>query len=87
MIGFIDIGARGVMLDTENLYLEGKDIRSCTGTVVDSTLINVPSSSRNASKERDPEMHNVTKHPIKRVGCSAVARGFSLRIRASLSDL
>lgn len=31
------------------------------GTVVDATLINAPSSTKNASGERDPEMHQSKK--------------------------
>ena len=51
----------GKMLDTVNLYLESKGIRISTGTIVDATLINAPSSTKNASKERDPEMHQTRK--------------------------
>ena len=51
----------GQMLDTVNLYLESKGIRISTGTIVDATLINAPSSTKNASKERDPEMHQTRK--------------------------
>ena len=51
----------GKMLDTVNLYLESKGIRISTGTIVDATLINAPSSTKNASKARDPEMHQTRK--------------------------
>jgi IS5 family transposase len=51
----------GQMLDTVNLYLESKGIRISTGTIVDATLINAPSSTKNASKARDPEMHQTRK--------------------------
>jgi IS5 family transposase len=51
----------GKMLDTVNLYLESKGIRISTGTIVDATLINAPSSTKNANKERDPEMHQTRK--------------------------
>ena len=51
----------GQMLDTVNLYLESKGIRISTGTIVDATLINAPSSTKNASKQRDPEMHQTRK--------------------------
>jgi IS5 family transposase len=51
----------GQMLDTVNLYLESKGIRISTGTIVDATLINAPSSTKNASKERDPAMHQTRK--------------------------
>ena len=32
-----------------------------TGTVVDATLIAAPSSTKNSSGERDPEMHQTKK--------------------------
>jgi len=51
----------GQMLDTVNLYLESKGIRISSGTIVDATLINAPSSTKNASKQRDPEMHQTRK--------------------------
>jgi len=51
----------GQILDAVNLYLESKGIRISTGTIVDATLINAPSSTKNASKERDPEMHQTRK--------------------------
>lgn len=31
------------------------------GTIVDATLISAPSSTKNAEKKRDPEMHSVKK--------------------------
>ncbi len=55
-----DLG--GEMLMTVNRYLESKGIRMSTGTIVDATLINAPSSTKNASKERDPEMHQTRKN-------------------------
>jgi IS5 family transposase len=51
----------GQMLDTVNLYLESKSIRITTGTIVDATIIHAPSSTKNESKERDPEMHQTKK--------------------------
>ena len=51
----------GKMLDAVNLYLDSKGIRISTGTIVDATLINAPSSTKNASKQRDPEMHQTRK--------------------------
>jgi len=51
----------GQMLDVVNLYLESKGIRISTGTMVDATLINAPSSTKNASKQRNPEMHQTRK--------------------------
>jgi transposase, IS5 family len=51
----------GEMLDAVNHYLEGRGIRITTGTIVDATIIHAPSSTKNANKERDPEMHQVKK--------------------------
>jgi transposase, IS5 family len=51
----------GEMLDTVNEYLETKGIRIATGTIVDATIIHAPSSTKNAKKERDPEMHQTKK--------------------------
>jgi IS5 family transposase len=51
----------GEMLDTVNRYLESKGIRISTGTIVDATIIHAPSSTKNSSGERDPEMHQTKK--------------------------
>ena len=51
----------GKMLDVVNLYLERKGIRIGTGTIVDATIIDAPSSTKNRSGERDPEMHQTRK--------------------------
>jgi IS5 family transposase len=51
----------GQMLDTVNHYLDSKGIRISTGTIVDATIIQAPSSTKNSSGERDPEMHQVKK--------------------------
>jgi IS5 family transposase len=59
------------MLDAVNLYLEGKAIRISTGTIVDATLINAPSSTKNASKARVPEMHQTRKGQQWRFGAKA----------------
>jgi IS5 family transposase len=42
-------------------YLQGRGIRISSGTIVDATIINAPSSTKNASGQRDPEMHQVKK--------------------------
>jgi len=48
------------MLETINtLCATGATTQS--GTVVDATLIAAPSSTKNASGERDPEMHQTRK--------------------------
>jgi IS5 family transposase len=54
-----DLG--GAMLDTVNQHLAGRGIRISTGTIVDATIIHAPSSTKNASGERDPEMHQTKK--------------------------
>ena len=54
-----DLG--GLMLDAVNLHLEAKGIRIQTGTIVDATILHAPSSTKNASGERDPEMHQTRK--------------------------
>jgi IS5 family transposase len=54
-----DLG--GEMLDTVNRYLESKGIRITTGTIVDATIIHAPSSTKNSSGERDPQMHQTKK--------------------------
>jgi IS5 family transposase len=51
----------GKILDTVNLYLAGKGIRISTGTIVDATIIQAPSSTKNEKKERDPQMHQTKK--------------------------
>src|ERR1039458_8559216 len=51
----------GEMLMTVNRYLETKGIRITTGTIVDATIIHAPSSTKNSSGERDPEMHQTKK--------------------------
>jgi transposase, IS5 family len=54
-----DLG--GEMLDMVNRYLESKGIRIATGTIVDATIIHAPSSTKNSTGERDPEMHQAKK--------------------------
>ncbi len=51
----------GAMLNTVNQYLENRGIRITTGTIVDATIIHAPSSTKNRSGERDPEMHQTRK--------------------------
>ena len=51
----------GVMLEAVNVHLEAKGIRIETGTIVDASIIHAPSSTKNASGERDPEMHQTRK--------------------------
>ena len=51
----------GAMLDAVNHYLEDRGIRIGTGTIVDATIIHAPSSTKNATGSRDPEMHQTRK--------------------------
>jgi IS5 family transposase len=54
-----DLG--GLMLEAVNVHLEARGIRIATGTIVDATIIHAPSSTKNQSGERDPEMHQTRK--------------------------
>ena len=49
------------MLQTMNEYLESRGIRISRGTIVDATILHAPSSTKNRSGERDPEMHQTRK--------------------------
>jgi IS5 family transposase len=51
----------GMMLEAVNIHLEAKGIKIATGTIVDATIIHAPSSTKNATGERDPEMHQAKK--------------------------
>jgi len=42
-------------------HLAEKGLKIATGTIVDATIINAPSSTKNADKARDPEMHQTKK--------------------------
>jgi len=44
-----------------NEYLQENGLKVSTGTIVDATIIDAPSSTRNKDGERDPEMHQVKK--------------------------
>ena len=44
-----------------NGYLASRGVKIGTGTIVDATLIEAPSSTRNQAGERDPEMHQTRK--------------------------
>lgn len=41
--------------------LQDQGMKLSTGTIVDATIISAPSSTKNASGERDPEMHQTRK--------------------------
>ena len=51
----------GEMLETVNLHLQAKGVRITTGTIVDATIIEAPSSTKNRDLQRDPEMHQTKK--------------------------
>jgi transposase, IS5 family len=42
-------------------YLKENGIKVSTGTIVDATIISAPSSTKNRTGERDPEMHQTAK--------------------------
>ncbi len=49
------------MLATLNALLEAKGLLLKCGTVVDATIIAAPSSTKNSSGKRDPQMHQTKK--------------------------
>jgi IS5 family transposase len=51
----------GALLNAVNQVLQGHGLMLKIGTVVDATLISAPSSTKNRSGERDPEMHQTKK--------------------------
>ena len=51
----------GAMLEAVNLHLESRGLRISTGTIVDATIIAAPSSTKNQTRERDPEMKQTKK--------------------------
>lgn len=44
-----------------NVYLTENGMKLNRGTIVDATIINAPSSTKNKEKSRDPEMHQTRK--------------------------
>lgn len=42
---------------TVGQVLQAHGLKVGTGTIVDATIIRAPSSTKNADKQRDPEMH------------------------------
>ena len=49
------------LFDEVHRHLAAKGLKIATGTIVDATIINAPSSTKNAAKARDPEMHQTKK--------------------------
>ena len=54
-----DLGRR--LFDEVQRHLAAKGLKVATGTIVDATIISAPSSTKNAKKARDPEMHQIKK--------------------------
>ncbi len=54
-----DLGSR--LFEAVHRHLEAKGLKISTGTIVDATIINAPSSTKNADKARDPDMHQTKK--------------------------
>ncbi|MBL4753638.1 MAG: IS5 family transposase [Flavobacteriales bacterium] len=44
-----------------NAYLQENGLKVSTGTIVDATIIDAPSSTKNKDGKRDPEMHQTRK--------------------------
>ena len=54
-----DLGER--IFREVNAHLESRGMRLSEGTIVDATIINAPSSTKNREKKRDPDMHSTKK--------------------------
>lgn len=54
-------GLGGRIFAQVNGYLGRHGFKIGTGTIVDATLVHAPSSTKNKSGERDPQMHQVKK--------------------------
>lgn len=54
-----ELGA--VLFERINAYLASQGIQVSGGTMVDATIIDAPSSTKNRDKARDPEMHQTRK--------------------------
>ena len=49
------------LLEEINTHLESQGLKLREGTIVDATIIEAPSSTKNRAGERDPEMHQTKK--------------------------
>ena len=49
------------LFDRVNTHLASRGLKVAGGTIVDATIIAAPSSTKNAAKARDPEMHQTRK--------------------------
>jgi len=54
-----ELGRR--LFEEVHVHLERQGIKVAKGTIVDATIINAPSSTKNASGKRDPDMHQTKK--------------------------
>ena len=54
-----DLGQQ--LFDAVQRHLTATGLKVATGTIVDATIISAPSSTKNAKKARDPEMHQTKK--------------------------
>jgi transposase, IS5 family len=54
-----ELGRR--LFEEVHVHLERQGIKVAKGTIVDATIINAPSSTKNASGKRDPDMHQAKK--------------------------
>jgi IS5 family transposase len=54
-----DLGKR--LFEEVGRHLQAQGLKVSTGTIVDATIINAPSSTKNQDKARDPEMHQTRK--------------------------
>lgn len=59
LLGQHDMSAR--VLKIVNRHLASRGLKVSNGTIVDATIIEAPSSTKNQDGERDPEMHQVKK--------------------------
>lgn len=78
-------GAINDVLEANGLIMHG-------GTVVDATIINAPSSTKNADKARDPEMHQTKKGNEWRFGMKAhvgvdAGSGYVTRVTATAANV
>jgi len=49
------------LFEQVHVHLEAQGIKVSKGTIVDATIISAPSSTKNADKSRDPDMHQTKK--------------------------
>jgi transposase, IS5 family len=50
-----------VLFEEVHRHLEARGVKVSTGTIVDATIINAPSSTKNRDQARDPDMHQTKK--------------------------